>query len=162
MLLWNQCTFSYNPSKIFARARFVQTQPPWNLRGFLFEYFSPLKEENINIERVNIFCKHNYSSSYSQLLQISQSFENVFRKLPDSVVLQPSDKKNNTAMIGKSFHIFQLWWVFRTKFRNTILVNILTFFWSWFLIVLIGLALIILFSYWNMHHRCALLCSFIH
>ena len=93
VLLWNRCTFSYNPSKIFARARFVQTQPPWNLRGFLFEYFSPLKEENINIERVNIFCKHNYSSSYSQLFQISQIFENVFRKLSDSVALQPSDKK---------------------------------------------------------------------
>ena len=77
MLLWNQCTFSYNPSIIFARARFVPTQPPWNLRGFLFEYFSPLKEENINIERVNIFCKHNSSLSYSQLFQISQSFENV-------------------------------------------------------------------------------------
>ena len=93
VLLWNQCTFSYNPSKLFARARFVQTQPPWNLRGFLFEYFSPLKEENISIERVNIFCKHNYSPSYSQLLQISQIFKNVFRKLSDSVVLQPSDKK---------------------------------------------------------------------
>ena len=30
--------------------------------------------------------------SYSQLFQISQIFENVFRKLPDSVVLQPSGK----------------------------------------------------------------------
>ena len=47
-------------------------------------------------------------SSYSQLFQISQIFENVFRKLSDSVVLQPSDKKNNTAMIGKFFHIFQV------------------------------------------------------
>ena len=68
VLLWNQCTFSYNPSKIFARARFVQTQPPWNLRGFLFEYLSPLNEENINIERVNIFVNtilfyHTHSSS---------------------------------------------------------------------------------------------------
>ena len=31
---------------------------------------------------------------YSQLFQISKIFENVFRKLPDSVVLQPSDKKD--------------------------------------------------------------------
>ena len=38
--------------------------------------------------------KHNSFLLYSQLFQISKIFENVFRKLPDSVVLQPSDKKD--------------------------------------------------------------------
>ena len=35
---------------------------------------------------------------YSELFQISQIFENVFRKLPDSVVLQPSDKKDRIIL----------------------------------------------------------------
>ena len=83
-----------------------------NLRGFLFKCFFHLKEENI--ERVNIFCKHSSFLSYSQLFQTSQIFENVFRKHPDSVILQPSDKKNNTTMIGKCFHIFR----FMTSFPN--------------------------------------------
>ena len=41
--------------------------------------------------------KHNsffFFLLYSQLFQISKIFENVFRKLPDSFVLQPSDKKD--------------------------------------------------------------------
>ena len=45
---------------------------------------------------------------YSELFQISQIFENVFRKLPDSVVLQPSDKKDRIILTDKCFHIFQL------------------------------------------------------
>ena len=101
VLLWNQCTFSYNPSKIFARVRFVQTQSPWNLEEFLFEHFSPLKEENINIERVNIFCTHNYSSSYTQLFQISQILKTCLGSflipLPCSHLIKIL---NNTAMIG--------------------------------------------------------------
>ena len=41
----------------------------------------------IDIARLHIFCEHNYFLSYSQLFQISQIFENVFRKLSDSIVL---------------------------------------------------------------------------
>ena len=35
---------------------------------------------------------------YSELFQISQIFENVYRKLPDSVVLQPSNKKDRIIL----------------------------------------------------------------
>ena len=55
---------------------------------------------NIDIERFDIllFCilieKIISFLLYSQLFQFSQIFENVFRKLPDSVALQPSDKKD--------------------------------------------------------------------
>ena len=52
---------------------------------FFSNAFYHLKEENI--ERVNIFCKRSSFLSYSQLFQTSQIFENVFRKLPDSVIL---------------------------------------------------------------------------
>ena len=94
------------------------------MRGFRFEYFSHLKEENIDIEIVHIllfciFCKDTILFlSYSQLFQISQIFENVFSKLPDSVILQPSDKKNNTAMIGKSSHIFRFMTSFPIIFQK--------------------------------------------
>ena len=114
---------------------------------------------HIDIARLHIFCEHNSFLSHSQLFQISQIFENVFRKLSDSVVLQPSDKKNNTAMIGEFFHIFQVLWVFQTNFRNRILVNILTF------LKLISDSFDKSGSYYFVklleHPYCALFCSFI-
>ena len=90
------------------------------MRGFRFEYFSHLKEENIEsiFYCFVFFVKIQFFLSYSQLFQISQIFENVFSKLPDSVILQPSDKKNNTAMIGKCSHIFRIMTSFPIIFQK--------------------------------------------
>ena len=82
------------------------------LEGISFQMLFPFKGGEH--WKSQYFCKHSSFLSYSQLFQTSQIFENVFRKLPDSVILQPSDKKNNTAMIGKCFHIFR----FMTSFPN--------------------------------------------
>ena len=115
------------PIKCLCSRTFCINATPLPLAGISFRLLLPFKGGVHWYWKSQFFCKHNYFLSYSQLFQISQIFENVFRKLPDCVVLQPSDEKNNTAMIGKCFHIFLLWWVFETNFKNTILVIILTY-----------------------------------
>ena len=94
------------PIKCLCSRAFCINATPLPLARISFRLLLPFKGGVHWYWKSQFFCKHNYFLSYSQLFQISQIFENVFRKLPDCVVLQPSDEKNNTAMIGKCFHIF--------------------------------------------------------
>ena len=88
-------------------ARVLYKRNPATTCGDFFSTTSPIQRRSTLILKESIFFVNIiFFLLYSQLFQISQIFENVFRKLPDCVVLQPSDEKNNTAVIGKCFHIF--------------------------------------------------------